>query len=249
MRPGSLRGAFTLVELLVVVAIISILISLLLPALNKAREAAILVECMSRQKQIAVAFAAYGFDYRGVIPGPWSRFYLGRKNYSWDAFYRDGGYMPDDDDNYRCPKMSGGVYGMNQYTHPDELDYYQRVVFASSGKAQDGSIVLYRRSQIPRPSDFLLLTDTSAGDGKPGHADIDIGMRQFYWWRTWSGGAQTPQAIWLAHPVSTIGRGGGMFADGHAESVDPDRLWHLSNDHRGDTIPAYKNWQGQVEIW
>jgi prepilin-type N-terminal cleavage/methylation domain-containing protein len=61
------RG-FTLVELLVVIGIIALLISILLPALNKAREVAVTTACLSNMRQLGEAVAIYQSENRGCFP-------------------------------------------------------------------------------------------------------------------------------------------------------------------------------------
>ena len=70
IRRKSIRG-FTLIEILVVVAIISVLFSLLSPAISAAKESARRVQCASNMRQIGVAFRCFQDDHDGRYPHGW----------------------------------------------------------------------------------------------------------------------------------------------------------------------------------
>lgn len=87
---------FSLIELLVVISIIAVLITILLPALEKAREAGRAADCRSREKQFGLGFAMYANDNDQFLPLCYSGYngeYVAveKKNISW--IHKVGDYL------------------------------------------------------------------------------------------------------------------------------------------------------------
>ena len=76
-RPSGYRPALTLVELLVVIAVIAILIALLHPALSAARARARQVECLNNLKQLQICAKLYSLDYDDFLPPNRNVYYVG----------------------------------------------------------------------------------------------------------------------------------------------------------------------------
>ncbi|MAX24293.1 MAG: hypothetical protein CMJ19_07295 [Phycisphaeraceae bacterium] len=68
MDSSRLRSGFTLIELLVVISIVSLLISILLPALKKARDSAMAISCLNNEKQVSLCMTMYLNDHKGHFP-------------------------------------------------------------------------------------------------------------------------------------------------------------------------------------
>lgn len=82
------KVGFTLIELLVVISIVTLLISILLPALKQARQAAMSAKCLNSQRQVMVGFAMYLGDFDEYYPPHYKKFASldGRTN-AWVPWY------------------------------------------------------------------------------------------------------------------------------------------------------------------
>jgi prepilin-type N-terminal cleavage/methylation domain-containing protein len=112
-RRGRKRGGFTLVELLVVISIIALLVSILLPALGRAREQARRVVCAANLNQGMMCIRMYSFEENGRLPGVWPDYWYKLINlYSQRAETSVGfGF-----DWSRCPSAKiDGLAGLRTY--------------------------------------------------------------------------------------------------------------------------------------
>ena len=120
-------SGFTLVELLVVVGIIALLISILLPSLNRAREAARNIKCSANLRSIGAGIEIYKVDYKGMFPAAYT--YAGKYQQDVPA-YPTAGYV----------HWSSYLFGRKQKNDTDQQAYkstegWQAFVCPSMGNA------------------------------------------------------------------------------------------------------------------
>lgn len=132
---------FTLVELLVVIAVISLLMTLLLPSLKLARESAKGVNCLANVGQANLAMLNYAEDYNGYTPPGMGTDYFT----NWAVYMVVGNYAKGKSPILHCPSIPAAInWWWNSYGYRTRFNFLQ--VFGQKA-----------------PSSFYMLGDSSNG--------------------------------------------------------------------------------------
>lgn len=163
-KSGERRAGFTLIELLVVISIIAVLMSLILPAVQSAREAGRRTQCLNNIRNLALAIHNSASGRAGGLP------YLDEGGSNWPVCLLQ--YL-DRNDLATQPSFNNNI-AVNVFTCPNDINNFQKSSGLSYGlNAGYGNFVPTANAQLPNQT----VSETNASTGSPNvfHSGYDVG--------------------------------------------------------------------------
>ena len=233
---------FSLIEILVVVAVIGVLVSLLAPSLASARDKGRAAVCKSNLRQIGNGQFLYADDNEGNLTlnalGAW-----------WPQVMYNHEYLPINEDVMTCPSLPyPGTSWKNDWNH----NKYQKTYGGSMDRKWDpregvtfhgvgsGSLtgIDIAQSEVNSASDFYLFADSGKIDDDIASPTTgELVQRLAFFWDDRDG--INCKGIHIRHNS----KGNVWFIDGHVESAGVERLKELDHDavtlEDGTSVPLH----------
>lgn len=242
-RYGAIRSAgssgFTLVELLVVTAIIGVLAAMLLPAMWMVKRQSIAINCQSRMRQCGVAMHCSATDHEGALRTVQN--IAGTGTYNWRYLLVQDGYLENATQGM-CPAWppvtpvyQDDCFGLKLKTNY-KLGYSIPAVIGSGIDYE----TFLRVGQIPRSSSYPLLVDT-ANTIPSNWAVIRHQFSRWYFVGFSPDAAHNQGMIHFRH----MGRTSVLFADLHSAPADPPSIaqW-IASEFAGVPPITWNLWGG-----
>lgn len=241
--PFARAAAFTLIELLIVIAIIAILVGLLLPALGKARQTGKQLQCLANVRSLQIASTLYADQYRGVlIDVGLAHGGFGQLEASWVAtlndFYQTPLAVRSPADRSAFWPVDRGGQGATINGEPRRTSYGMNNLLSRTYPSGviDGE-PFDTVAKIPQPAatvQFLLMTPGVSAD--PAEVRNQFAVSDHTHVENWGEGARAAER---ASAQIFINAWGGMatggkspaavsnwgFVDGHAETLRFERVY------------------------
>ncbi len=216
--------AFTIIELLVVVAIIAILAALLFPVFDTAREKARQTTCLSNEKHMGLAFLQYAQDYDEFLPQP-RPVYVSPTNYTtWDeviapyvhmgnqySFVGPWSWMTENSAPWEeCPDDTISHAEGNPSVPLNGRDYSMVGSSSSTAVGSSGQLL----ANIPDTSGTFLLVEMFDHENNVGdYHDTSTSCPDYQWTQTTNSFAPGPHTNGWSY----------LYCDGHAKWMLPEK--------------------------